>query len=362
MNLTTDMGRKLAGLWPFSGKELRPNLTTCGLSQAYLHTKWHLYPSSRSATTDMVEIGVCHACPFILFFFWGAGSPSYTMWPGPTSMPSFILIHPAIWPQYTNFTDRTNRKVAQKPTFLFKNCSHVCISLCITAIHNTAQNSSDNFPFYPPDNHHISDDVHCRAKVMWKSFCGCSKDEDKVLRDSVLYHWTFCLELSPVSEGTDWIKVYRSTEHKRSFWRHSSQPITYNEETKPKTTSTTEGKDTKYKKQLSFNGLFSGTTSVSRHQKGTPFSALMKQEMMGWQWHQLDHTHLITQFLQARCSSSRQNVAKHWRQILQHKINIKKLNARFGCLVHTTSSLEMEHAYFYDRRSIRTRLWESAAI
>ena len=39
----------------------------------------------------------------------GDGSPSNTMWPGPrpTSIPSGILIHPAVWPQYTNVTDRT---------------------------------------------------------------------------------------------------------------------------------------------------------------------------------------------------------------------------------------------------------------
>jgi len=38
-----------------------------------------------------------------------AGSPFNTMWPGPrpTSMPSFILIHPTVWPQYTNVADRT---------------------------------------------------------------------------------------------------------------------------------------------------------------------------------------------------------------------------------------------------------------
>jgi len=41
-----------------------------------------------------------------------------------------------------------------------------------------------------------------------------------------------------------------------------------------------------------FNGL-SRTTSVSRHQKGKPFWILLEQEMMGWQWHQLDHM-LIT--------------------------------------------------------------------
>ena len=40
----------------------------------------------------------------------GAGSPSNTMWPGPrpTCTPSFILIHPTVWPQCTNVTDRTD--------------------------------------------------------------------------------------------------------------------------------------------------------------------------------------------------------------------------------------------------------------
>jgi len=34
------------------------------------------------------------------------------MWAGlrPTSMSSFILIHPTVWPQYTNVTDRQNRQ------------------------------------------------------------------------------------------------------------------------------------------------------------------------------------------------------------------------------------------------------------
>ena len=38
----------------------------------------------------------------------GAASPSNTMWlgPRPTSTPSFILIHPTVWPQYTNVADR----------------------------------------------------------------------------------------------------------------------------------------------------------------------------------------------------------------------------------------------------------------
>jgi len=34
---------------------------------------------------------------------WGVGSSSNTMWPGPrpTSVPSGILIQPAVWPQHT---------------------------------------------------------------------------------------------------------------------------------------------------------------------------------------------------------------------------------------------------------------------
>jgi len=49
----------------------------------------------------------------------GAASPSNTMSPGPrlppyqqrpTSVPSGILIHLAVWPQYTNVTDGTDRQ------------------------------------------------------------------------------------------------------------------------------------------------------------------------------------------------------------------------------------------------------------
>jgi len=39
--------------------------------------------------------------------------------------------------------------------------------------------------------------------------------------------------------------------------------------------------------------FFSRTTWVSWHQKGKPFWILLKQEMMGWQWHQLDHMQII---------------------------------------------------------------------
>jgi len=47
-----------------------------------------------------------------------------------------------------------------------------------------------------------------------------------------------------------------------------------------------------------FNGLFSRTIWVSRHQKGKLFWILLEQEMMGWQWHQLDHIQIICTSLQ----------------------------------------------------------------
>jgi len=49
--------------------------------------------------------------------FWrGAEYPSSTIWPGPrpTSMPNFILIHPTVWPQYTNVTDRQTDRTGQR--------------------------------------------------------------------------------------------------------------------------------------------------------------------------------------------------------------------------------------------------------
>jgi len=38
----------------------------------------------------------------------------------------------------------------------------VCIALCTIVAHNIAQNRPDNFPSYPPDNYHCSDDVYMR--------------------------------------------------------------------------------------------------------------------------------------------------------------------------------------------------------
>jgi len=51
--------------------------------------------------------------PHFLFLGSGAaGSPSNKTWPGlrPTSVPSFILIHPTVWLQYTNVAERQDKQ------------------------------------------------------------------------------------------------------------------------------------------------------------------------------------------------------------------------------------------------------------
>jgi len=54
-------------------------------------------------------------------------------------------------------------------------------------------------------------------------------------------------------------------------------------------------------RQATFNSLFSMTTWVSRKagtSKVKPIWILMKQEIMGWQWHQLDNMQIICTSLQ----------------------------------------------------------------
>jgi len=53
-----------------------------------------------------------------------------------------------------------------------------------------------------------------------------------------------------------------------------------------------------YSYYIHFNGLFSRTTWVSRHHKGKPFWILLEEEIMRWQWHQLDHMQIICILLQ----------------------------------------------------------------
>jgi len=99
------MGRKLRGTAPIWEGAGSPS-NTMWPGPVYLRTKWHLNPSSRLATMDTGrKLGAGELCPF-----WGGKlGPHLTQYsrrPRPTCMPSFILIHPTVWPQYTNVADR----------------------------------------------------------------------------------------------------------------------------------------------------------------------------------------------------------------------------------------------------------------
>ena len=66
-------------------------------AEVYIRKKWRLHPSSRLATIDMNrKLGA-------MLILGGDATPSNTMSPGPrfTSVPSGILIYPAVWSQQT---------------------------------------------------------------------------------------------------------------------------------------------------------------------------------------------------------------------------------------------------------------------
>ena len=103
-------GPKSGGAMPLFTGSWIPILHNVASAEVYLPTKWHLDPSSHLATTDMGrKLG---AVPLLE----GARFPSNTMCPGPrpTSTPSFILMHPTVWPQYTNITGRQTDRRGQQ--------------------------------------------------------------------------------------------------------------------------------------------------------------------------------------------------------------------------------------------------------
>ena len=91
-------------------------------AEAYLRTKW--YPdSSSSLATIHTGRKLGAAVPLL----GAAGFPSNTMWSGlrPTSLPSGVLIHPIVWPQYTNVT--ANKVVHIGGVFPYLSCRYVSI-------------------------------------------------------------------------------------------------------------------------------------------------------------------------------------------------------------------------------------------
>ena len=72
-------------------------------TEAYHYTKWHLDPCSHLAILHGPKLWGSVPLPLFEGEYVRAGCPSNTMSPGPrsTSVPSGILIDPAVWPQQT---------------------------------------------------------------------------------------------------------------------------------------------------------------------------------------------------------------------------------------------------------------------
>ena len=103
-----------------------------------------------------------------------------------------------------------------------------------------------------------------------------------------------------------------------------------------------------------FNGPFSGTTRVSRHQKGKTNLDFTEARDSEWQWHQLGHMQVCTSlqtdnhasiptlsFLQAGCRSCRPtNSVKALKAIaLSHILDGSKSPSRKGALCRETPTL-----------------------
>jgi len=87
-----------------------------------------------------------------------------------------------------------------------------------------------------------------------------------------------------------------------------------------------------------FNGLFSRTTYAGTR-KVKPVSIFIKQEMMGWQWHQLDH-------MQINCTSLQED----------NHANTSSLKLSTGRMLYLMPSQQkqgrwhrLDHIFYYNR-------------
>ena len=124
-------GPKIGGSVPFGEGERGPHLThKVAWAEAYLHTKWHLDPCSHLATTNMGrKLG---AVPL-----WGGELvPCLTQCVRgrPTYMPSFILMHPTVWPQCTNVTDRQTGQSDSIGRTVLQTVAHKRFALCYRTV------------------------------------------------------------------------------------------------------------------------------------------------------------------------------------------------------------------------------------
>jgi len=107
-HLATTHRPKIGGCAPFGGGRAGFPCNTICLGQglpSYQVASWSIQPFGHKGHGP--KIG--RLCPF---GGGGTGSPPNTIWsrPRPTCVSSFILIHPTVWPQYINVTDRQDRQ------------------------------------------------------------------------------------------------------------------------------------------------------------------------------------------------------------------------------------------------------------
>jgi len=81
------------------------------------------------------------------------------------------------------------------------------IALCTIVVHNIAQNRADNYPSYPPDNQHCSDDVYLREggpslvlTNQWTFFIPTAITDTTVWW-SVCRHWRLVQQISTPPNG-----------------------------------------------------------------------------------------------------------------------------------------------------------------
>ena len=120
------------------GGELGPHLTQCGFGRGLHPYQVASLSIPHFATTDTGP--KLELCPHR-----GAVAPSNTMWSGPrpTCIPSGILIHPIVWPQYTNVTDRQERQDRLRSDDIGRTVSGSPIKLAILSMAESLQKRQD---------------------------------------------------------------------------------------------------------------------------------------------------------------------------------------------------------------------------
>jgi len=121
-----------------------------------------------------------------------SGSSSNTMWPGPrpTYMPSFILIRSIVWPPYTNVTDRTDNGLIAWDEPFYKWSPKNCFTskLSNKSVVKRLQNNPTNPPHLKRVERVLSMQWRSRPLAAW---CG-----GQICRPIVLGFgkWIACLQ------------------------------------------------------------------------------------------------------------------------------------------------------------------------